>query len=136
MELQSISFFSQHQLQHFSSTGYDLWCSDQLRLVFVKISPSLMYYLPLTPSEYTILLTLLQRSTTIPIQELLTWLYQKVPQPLPVKALQHHMSRLKKKLPPGWHIICEIGFGYRLCIHPTPSNTSEQGCYVHQRYKS
>jgi DNA-binding response OmpR family regulator len=119
---------SEYQLHHSTYGDYDIFALEELHILFVfHAATDLIYYLPLTRSEYLILSRLLQvpHQETIPFLDLLPAESQERVLPLYHSALQRHIYRLKKKLPSGWRIACEPGFGYRLCVPVFPGGSAD-----------
>jgi hypothetical protein len=120
---------SEYHLHHSIYGDYDIFTLEELHILFVfHAATDLVHYLPLTRSEYLILSRLLQvpHQETIPFLDLLPAESQELALPLYHSALQRHIYRLKKKLPSGWRIACEPGFGYRLRV-PVFSGGSADG---------
>lgn len=113
--MEKSALFSHHGLKHFSYGEYEIWCLEHLHLLFVNVPSEVTYYLPLTPSEYTILWRLLRvpAPQTVTFEELLPQC-RDLPRQTLAQVIQRHVCRLKKKLPPCWNIVCENRFGYRL----------------------
>jgi hypothetical protein len=99
--------------------GYDLLLLPAAHVLCVLHPTSQQWsYIPCTPSEYLILLRLLDApvETIVPLQVLFPQHY-RIPGETSI-AIQRHMSRLKKKLPADWRIVCEPSYGYRLHVPP------------------
>ncbi|WP_220207244.1 helix-turn-helix domain-containing protein [Reticulibacter mediterranei] len=97
---------------------YEILALESIHLAFVyDHTTTMIYYLALTPSEYTILLRLVQEPAgeIVPFEALLpASSRKKVSLVAPYPGLQRHMNRLRKKLPPVWRLVCKPGAGYRL----------------------
>lgn len=120
---------SEYQLHHSTYGDYDIFTLEKLHVFFIfHAATDLIYYLPLTRSEYLILWRLLQvpHLETIPFLELLPAESQELALHLYQAALQRHICRLKKKLPSDWRIACEPGFGYRLRVPVFPGGSARQ----------
>lgn len=122
-------------LTHIFSGSYEIFALESIRLVFVyDHTTTMMYYLALRPSEYTILLRLVRAPVgeIIPFEELLpAHSRKKIALAAPYPGLQRHMNRLRKKLPPIWRVVCTPGAGYQLqviipsqALQSNPSSTS------------
>jgi hypothetical protein len=119
----------EYHLHHSTYGDYDIFTLEELHVLFVfHAGTELVYYLPLTRSEYIILWRLLQvpHQETIPFLDLLPVESQELMLPMYHSALQQHIHRLKKKLPPGWRIACEPGFGYCLRVPAVPGGPARQ----------
>jgi DNA-binding response OmpR family regulator len=97
---------------------YEVLALESIRLVFVyDHTTTMIYYLALRPSEYSILLRLVQSPAgeVVPFQALLpASSRKKVSLAAPYPGLQRHMNRLRNKLPPVWKIDCKPAVGYQL----------------------
>jgi hypothetical protein len=106
------------------SGSCEIFALESIRLVFVyDHATTMMYYLALRPSEYTILLRLVQAPAgeIIPFEALLPVnSRKKVPLTAPYPGLQRHINRLRKKLPPVWGVVCTPGIGYQLQVIAPP----------------
>jgi hypothetical protein len=119
MKLHAPVISAAYCLKQTSYLGYHVWHLEEAHLVFVFApSEAIWYYLSLTPAEYSIFSQFLQypAEETVPFEVLLPDMRQEVPLKFFLAPLQRHVCRLKKKLPPGWKITCEPGFGYRLRV--------------------
>ena len=104
---------------------YEILALESNRLVFVyDHTTTMIYYLALRPSEYFILLRLVQEpiGEIVPFASLLpASSRKKVSLVAPsYPGLQRHMNRLRKKLPPVWKIDCKPAVGYRLQVAAPP----------------
>lgn len=103
--------------EHFSFLTYEILLLEAIHTMVVSLKgQDKAFYVPCTRSEFIILLRLLRAPMgyAVPFEEL----HPHLPTPAneSLVPLQRHMSRLKKKLPSHWHIVCEVGFGYRLHV--------------------
>src|SRR5579883_2319736 len=103
-----------YTFQHTSFLSYEVFFLEYFHIMLIyDPSRDLIVYIPCTPAEFMILARLLSAPSgeTIPFEELSLHISGHASNGM--KLLQRHISRLKKKLPPSWTIVCEWGIGYR-----------------------
>jgi DNA-binding response OmpR family regulator len=114
--------------EHLSFLNHTILLLQEVHLILISGQQQDEWvYVKCTPSEFIILARLLASPDyAVPFEELSPHLSLDAGDV--VGPLQRHISRLKKKLPPGWTILCESGFGYRLYAEAiaSPSEQREQ----------
>ncbi len=109
-----------HLLERPQLRGHRIQYSDSLHLVVIDET-----VIPCTPTEYSLLLALLQRAGEgIPINHLLGRPAQQAVEWHTRRNLTQHISRLRARLWPfGLDILCLTGYGYLLLARPHEQTT-------------